>query len=82
MTSTSNPGGTSSSTGTGSSNAGSSGIAGSSGGAGIQIGFVLEFIGAAAVVAAAFFSPLPERIAVLSGVGAFAVGRFLPRIFQ
>jgi hypothetical protein len=47
---------------------------------GIQIGFLLEFIGAAAVIAAAFFSPLPERIAVLSGVGAFAAGRFFPRI--
>jgi len=47
---------------------------------GIQIGFLLEFIGAAAVIAAAFFSPLPERIAVLSGVGAFAVGRFFPHI--
>ena len=47
---------------------------------GIQIGFLLEFIGAAAVIAAAFFSPLPERIAVLSGVGAFALGRFFPRI--
>ncbi len=52
----------------------------SSSGSGIQIGFLLEFIGAAAVIAAAFFSPLPERIAVLSGVGAFALGRFFPRI--
>jgi hypothetical protein len=52
----------------------------SSSGTGIQIGFLLEFIGAAAVIAAAFFSPLPERIAVLSGVGAFALGRFFPRI--
>jgi len=49
---------------------------------GIQIGFLLEFIGAAAVIAAAFFSPLPERIAVLSGVGAFAAGRFFPRIVK
>ncbi len=49
-------------------------------GTGIQIGFLLEFIGAAAVIAAAFFSPLPERIAVLAGVGAFAAGRFFPRI--
>jgi len=49
---------------------------------GIQIGFLLEFIGAAAVIAAAFFSPLPERIAILSGVGAFAVGRFFPRIVK
>jgi hypothetical protein len=52
----------------------------SSSGSGIHIGFLLEFIGAAAVIAAAFFSPLPERIAVLSGVGAFALGRFFPRI--
>jgi hypothetical protein len=49
---------------------------------GIQIGFLLELIGAAAVIGAAFFSPLPERIAVLSGVGAFAVGRFFPRIVK
>jgi len=49
---------------------------------GIQIGFVLEFIGAAAVIGAAFFSPLPERIAVLSGVGAFAAGRFFPRLVK
>lgn len=49
---------------------------------GIHIGFVLEFAGAAAVIAAAFFSPLPERIVVLSGVGAFAVGRFFPRIVK
>lgn len=49
-------------------------------GTGIQIGFLLEFIGAAAVIAAAFFSPLPERIAVLAGVGAFAAGKFFPRI--
>ena len=69
MTSTSNPASTSSSTGSSSSSA-----------SGIQIGFVLEMIGAAAVVGAAFFSPLPERIAVLSGVGAFAVGRFFPHI--
>jgi len=69
MTSTSNPASTSSSTGSSSSSA-----------SGIQIGFVLEMIGAAAVIGAAFFSPLPERIAVLSGVGAFAVGRFFPRI--
>lgn len=48
----------------------------------IHIGFVLEFAGAAAVIAAAFFSPLPERIAVLSGVGAFVLGRFFPRIFS
>ncbi len=48
----------------------------------IHIGFILEFAGAAAVIAAAFFSPLPERIAVLSGVGAFALGRFFPRIFS
>ena len=54
----------------------------SSSGSGIQIGFLLEFIGAAAVIAAAFFSPLPERIAVLSGVGAFAAGRFFPRILK
>jgi hypothetical protein len=74
MTSTSNPAGTTSSTGSSSS--------GSPGGAGVQIGFVLELIGAAAVIGAAFFSPLPERIAVLSGVGAFAVGRFFPRIIQ
>ncbi|HUK53088.1 MAG TPA: hypothetical protein VL099_07345 [Candidatus Binatia bacterium] len=47
---------------------------------GIQVGFLLEMIGAAAVIGAAFFSPLPERIAVLAGVGAFAVGRFFPRI--
>ena len=53
-----------------------------SSGSGIQIGFVLEFIGAAAVIGAAFFSPLPERIAVLSGVGAFAAGRFFPRIVK
>jgi len=53
-----------------------------SSGSGIQIGFMLEFIGAAAVIAAAFFSPLPERIAVLSGVGAFAAGRFFPRIVK
>jgi hypothetical protein len=45
-----------------------------------NIGFLLEFIGAAAVIGAAFFSPLPERIAVLAGVGAFAAGRFFPRI--
>jgi len=38
--------------------------------------------GAAAVIGAAFFSPLPERIAVLSGVSAFAVGRFFPRIVK
>ncbi|HKO05854.1 MAG TPA: hypothetical protein VJW51_13945 [Candidatus Acidoferrales bacterium] len=75
MTSTTNPSSTSSSTGTA-----SSGSAGSSGSTGIQIGFLLELIGAAAVVAAAFFSPLPERIAVLSGVGAFVVGRFFPHI--
>ena len=49
-------------------------------GSGMQIGFLLEFIGAAAVIAAAFFSPLPERIAVLAGVGAFAAGKFFPRI--
>ena len=49
-------------------------------GTGIQIGFLLEFIGAAAVIAAAFFSPLPERISVLAGVGAFAAGKFFPRI--
>jgi len=49
---------------------------------GIQIGFLLELIGAAAVIGAAFFSPLPERIAVLSGVGSFAVGRFFPRIVK
>ena len=54
----------------------------SSSGPGIQIGFLLEFMGAAAVIAAAFFSPLPERIAVLSGVGAFAAGRFFPRIVK
>ena len=59
----------------------SSGSSGSSG-TGIHIGFLLEFIGAAAVIAAAFFSPLPERIAVLSGVGAFAAGRFFPRIVK
>jgi hypothetical protein len=53
-----------------------------SSGPGIQLGFLLEFIGAAAVIGAAFFSPLPERIAVLSGVGAFAVGRFFPRIVK
>lgn len=75
MTSTSNPASSASSTGTA-----GSGSSGGSGGAGIQIGFLLELIGAAAVVAAAFFSPLPERIAVLSGVGAFAVGRFFPRL--
>ena len=69
MTSTSNPASASSSPSSGSSSA-----------SGIQIGFVLEMIGAAAVIGAAFFSPLPERIAVLSGVGAFAVGRFFPRI--
>ncbi|HTQ85070.1 MAG TPA: hypothetical protein VMI93_02565 [Candidatus Solibacter sp.] len=51
-------------------------------GTGIQIGFLLEFIGAAAVIAAAFFAPLPERIAILSGVGAFAAGRFFPRIVK
>jgi len=68
----SNPGTPSSST---SSSSGSSSP-------GIQIGFLLEFIGAAAVIAAAFFSPLPERIAVLSGVGAFAAGRFFPRIVK
>ncbi|HVN08117.1 MAG TPA: hypothetical protein VMS37_13835 [Verrucomicrobiae bacterium] len=63
------------------SSAGSGGSSNSkSSGSGIQIGFLLEFVGAAAVIAAAFFSPLPERIAVLSGVGAFAVGRFFPRI--
>ena len=49
---------------------------------GIQFGFLLEFIGAAAVISAAFFSPLPERIAVLAGVAAFAVGRFFPRIVK
>jgi hypothetical protein len=59
----------------------SSGSSGSSS-TGIQLGFLLEFIGAAAVIAAAFFSPLPERIAILSGVGAFAAGRFFPRIFK
>lgn len=48
----------------------------------IHIGFVLEFAGAATVIGAAFFSPLPERIAVLSGVVAFALGRFFPRIFS
>jgi hypothetical protein len=47
-----------------------------------NIGFLLEFIGAAAVIGAAFFSPLPERIAVLAGVGAFAAGRFFPRIVK
>jgi len=46
----------------------------------IQIAFLLEFAGAAAVIAAAFFSPLPQRIAVLAGVAAFAIGRFFPRI--
>jgi hypothetical protein len=56
--------------------------AGDPGRAGIQIGFLLEFIGAAAVIGAAFFSPLPERIAVLCGVGAFAAGRFFPRIVR
>ncbi len=69
MTSTPNPSSTSSSTGASSAST-----------SGIQIGFVLEMIGAAAVIGAAFFSPLPERIAVLSGAGAFAVGRFFPRI--
>jgi hypothetical protein len=65
-----------------SNTAGAGGPAASSasGSAGIHIGFLLEFIGAAAVIGAAFFSPLPERIAVLSGVGAFAAGRFFPRI--
>jgi hypothetical protein len=71
MTSTSNPASASGSSSSGSSSA-----------SGIQIGFVLEMIGAAAVIGAAFFSPLPERIAVLSGVGAFAVGRFFPRIVK
>lgn len=52
------------------------------GGRGIQIGFLLEFAGAAAIVGAAFFSPLPERIAVLAGVGAFAVGKFFPRMVK
>ena len=66
---------------TSSSSGPTSGSSGSSG-PGIQIGFLLEFIGAAAVIAAAFFSPLPERIAVLSGVGAFAAGRFFPRIVK
>jgi hypothetical protein len=55
---------------------------GSSSGRGIQIGFLLEFVGAAAIVGAAFFSPLPERIAVLAGVAAFALGRFFPRIVK
>jgi len=65
-----------------SSSTGSAAGAGSSkpAGGGIQIGFLLEFAGAAAVIAAAFFSPLPERIAVLSGAAAFAAGRFFPRI--
>ncbi|HMD31665.1 MAG TPA: hypothetical protein VKG84_07130 [Candidatus Acidoferrales bacterium] len=49
---------------------------------GIHLGFLLEFIGAAAVVGAAFFSPLPERIAVLAGVSSFAIGRFFPRIVK
>ena len=62
--------------------ASSSSTSGGSGSSGIQIGFVLEFIGAAAVIGAAFFSPLPERIAVLSGVGAFAAGRFFPRLVK
>jgi len=65
-------------TSAGSTNSSSSGNSGP----GIQIGFLLEFVGAAAVIAAAFFSPLPERIAVLSGVGAFAAGRFFPRIVK
>ena len=56
------------------------GASSSSSAHGIQLGFLLEFCGAAAVVAAAFFSPLPERIAILAGVASFAVGRFLPRI--
>jgi len=74
MTNTSSPGGTGGAAGTSTS--------GTSSTAGIQIGFLLELIGAAAVIGAAFFSPLPERIAVLSGVGAFAVGRFFPRIVK
>jgi hypothetical protein len=77
MTDTSKPAATG---GTSSAAPGKAAGTGPSAGSGIQIGFILEFCGAAAVVAAAFFSPLPERIAVLAGVASFAVGRFFPRI--
>ena len=53
---------------------------GTKAGTGIQIGFLLEFIGAAAVIAAAFFSPLPEKIAVLAGVGSLVAGRLFQRL--
>jgi hypothetical protein len=46
----------------------------------IHIAFLLEFIGAAAIVGAAFFSPLAERIAVLGGVAAFTLGKSFFRI--
>ena len=46
----------------------------------ISIAFLLQFIGAAAILAAAFFSPLPERIAVLAGAAAFAFGRAYSRV--
>ena len=45
----------------------------------IPIAFLLQFIGGAAILAAAFFSPLPERIAVLAGAAAFAFGRAYSR---
>lgn len=46
----------------------------------IPIAFLLQFIGGAAILAAAFFSPLPERIAVLAGLAAFGFGRAYSRI--
>ena len=46
----------------------------------ISIAFLLQFAGAAAILAAALFSPLPERIAVLAGAAAFAFGKAYSRI--
>ena len=43
------------------------------------IAFVLQFAGAAAILAAAIFSPVAERIAVLGGAAAFAAGKAYSR---
>jgi hypothetical protein len=45
----------------------------------ISIAFLLQFAGAAAILAAAFFAPLPERVAVLSGAAAIAFGKAFSR---
>ena len=43
------------------------------------ISFALQFAGATAILAAAFFSPVAERVAVLGGVTAFAAGKAYSR---